>query len=219
MLISTAIQKVHKLSQGDVDYPSPGEDEFELILEGINDAINIWENVDNINWMELFSSESGTIVAGDADYALGGLAKWPASLLTIDGHPVNHQTPDVHALSAAMNPSSQHFFISGRVGARMLNIRPIPTAQDAGKIWHLDVYNSATTFESGEEAVHLQMSNPYFAIHHAISLITMEDDPSTASVHQQLANQQLDQMIIRNESNPLGTILSDQDISTSSFGR
>jgi len=218
MLIEEAIQIVHKLSQGDNDYPTSGDDDFELYLAALNAMINQWETEKNITWNELFWNETGTISSGDQDYSLDTDVKWPAGLLTIDGSPINYEKPEESHLTGALGSSARRFYVSGPVGAKVLEVRPMPGDDLNGKAWVLPCYHVATSYSTGEETAPIQMSDPYFAIHGAISLISIEDNPTLAGVHQQFADQKLEAMRIANEAKPMGSIDNHYDQTYSGFG-
>lgn len=218
MLIADAIKKVHVFSQGDIDYPTSGDDDFWRYLEGINAGINIWECEENINWMELFSTETGTLTEGEIEYSLSSTVKWPAALLTIDGTQINYQKPDESHQTEAIGSISPRFYLSGPATQKKLIIQPVPVESQDGKAWKLPVYNSATMFVTGSETTPIQMSDPYFAIHTAVALINAQKKPTLAGVHQQLANQKLRAMRIANENKPFGSIEEHYDQTYAGFG-
>ena len=218
MLIADAIKKVHVFSQGDIDYPTSGDDDYWRYLEGINAGINIWEGEDNITWMELFDTETGTLEAGETQYDLSATVKWPAALLTIDGRPINYQKPDESHQTEAIGSIAPRFFLSGPVTAKKLNVLPVPTVSQDGASWKLPVYNTATLFTTGTETTPIQMSDPYFAIHTAVALINAQKKPTLAGVHQQLANQKIGAMRIGNDNKPFGSIEDHYDQTYVGFG-
>lgn len=205
MLIIDAIRQVHTISQGDADYPTPGEDDFAVILAALNNGINVWETQDGVSWIELFDFETGAIEAGTPTYDLASPVKWPSGLLTIGGSPINYQKPEESHLTSALGSIGQRFYLSGPVTQKKLVIQPVPAQEHDGLPWVLPVYKSATFYSTGQETAPIQMSDPYFAIHFAIAQISIEDNPTLAGVHQQIANQKLSSMRIANEAKPMGS--------------
>jgi len=218
MLIARAIQIVHTLSQGDASYPTSGEDDYALILEALNTMVNQWESEKSIDWNELFTTETGSIVTDDPTYSLSENVKWPAGLLLIDGRPVNYQKPNESHLTQAVSPNTKRFFVSGPVGAKVLNVLPAPSSEYDGATWTLPCYNAATYFTTGEETDPIEMRDPYFAIHGAISLISIEDNPTLAGVHQQMADNKLEAMRIANDLKPIGSKEDHYDETYAGFG-
>lgn len=218
MLISTAIQQVHLISQGNTDYPSSGEDDYSLSLALLNNAINIWENQEGIDWAELFNTETGTITSGDFDISLSSNFKRPAGQLKIGGLLYNFNSPNEQHLTQQIDSSYKHFTVTGIQGSKVLNIYPTPGSDIDGATFYLPKYRFATTYSTGVETDHIDMSDPYFAIHYAIGQIKLEDDPTGAGVHQQIANQKLSAMRIANDSKPIGSIENNHDLTYSGFG-
>lgn len=219
MLIADAIKQVHILSQGDAEYPTSGDDDYVLILATLNAMINQWETEPNISWNELFWTETGSIVENDSDYSLDADVKWPAGLLTIDGQPINYQKPEESHLTGAFGSQAQRFYLSGPVTQKVLNIEPVPGSNLDGKTWRLPCYHTATQFVTGEETTPIQMSDPYFAIHGAIALISIEDNPTLAGVHQQMSGQKLTAMRVANEAKPFGSREDHYDQTYVGFGK
>ena len=218
MLIEEALQIVHLISQGDIDYPTSGDDEFALNLAALNALINHWETQKGISWNELYWNETGTIATNDADYTLDTDVKWPAGLLTIDGSPINYEKPEESHLTQAIGSIAKRFYLSGPVSQKMLEVRPTPDANLNGKTWVLPCYHIATRFSTGVETTPIQMSDPYYAIHGAVALINVVNNPTLAGLHQQISNEKLDAMRIANEAKPIGSTENHYDQTYSGFG-
>lgn len=218
MLIETAIQQVHLLSQGNTDYPTSGEDDFAVILASLNNAINIWENQEGIDWAELFDTETGSIVTDDGTYSLATNFKRPAGQLKIADYLYNFNSPNEHHLTEKTDSAYKHFTVTGVQGTKTLNVYPTPGSDLNGQTFYLPKYRYATTYTTGEETTHIDMSDPYFAIHFAIGQFMLEDNATVAGVHQQIANQKLTGMRIANDSKPIGSIENNDDLTYSGFG-
>lgn len=218
MLIEDAIKQVHTISQGDADYPTSGEDDFAVILAALNNGINVWETDPGISWIELFDFETGIIEAGTYIYDLSENVKWPSGLLRVGSTPINYQKPEESNLTEAISSSASRFYISGPVTLKKLVIQPVPSAEQDGLPWVLPVYLKATQYSTGTETAPIQMSDPYFAIHFAIAQISIEDNPTLAGVHQQIANEKLASMRIANEARPIGSRDVHYDQTYAGFG-
>lgn len=218
MLITTAIQQVYLLSQGNTDYPTSGDDDHALILAFLNNAINIWENQEGIDWAELFATETGTIATSDYDYSLNANFKRPAGQLKIGDYLYNFNHPNEQHLTEKVDSAYKHYTVTGVQGSKVLNVYPTPSIELNGLSFSLPKYRYATTYTTGEETTHIDMSDPYYAIHYAISQYMLEDSPQVASVHAQIANQKLIAMRIANDSKPVGSIENNDDLTYSGFG-
>jgi hypothetical protein len=62
------------------------------------------------------------------------------------------------------------------------------------------------------------MSDPYFVIHFSLANLWLPKNQTTASVHQQIADQKLNAMRIHAEILPAGTLPVNDDLGYSGFG-
>lgn len=218
MLIQTAIEQVYLLSQGNTDYPTSGDDDYALILAILNNAINIWENQEGIEWAELFDTETGTIATGDGTHNLNSNFKRPAGQLRIGDSIYNFNHPSEHHLTEKTDSAYKHYTVTGIQGTKVLNVYPTPNSDLNGLTFYLPKYRYATTYSTGAESTHIDMSDPYFAIHFAISQYMLEDNPDLAAVHQQIANQKLMAMRISESAKPIGSVENNDDLTYAGFG-
>lgn len=217
MTIEAAINATHLLSQGNTDYPTSGDDDFSLYLGYLNNAINIWQHQEGIAWNELSDVATGTIASGDATYDLPANFALPAGQLLIGSSQYQYSTVAENRQLNQYDASYPHFTITGAAGAKTLTLYPTPGDDLNGETYYLPYYKEATTYSTGEETTPLEMADPYYAIHYAVGMIMLEDNPQVASTHINLANQKLNAMRIANDVKPPGTyeVLSD---TTRGFG-
>lgn len=212
MEISSAINQVHLLSQGNTDYPSSGEDDFALYLGFINNAIGIWQHQEGIAWNELSSTATGTLASGDATYNLPADFALPAGQVFISSTHYQYSTVAENAVTSEVDGAFKRYTITGPNGAKVLTLYPTPGSAEDGLPYTLPYYKEATTFTTGAETTPLEMSDPYYAVHYAVGMVMLEDNPTVASTHIGLANQKLMSMRIHNDVKPAGTFEIHQDL-------
>lgn len=215
MTIQQALNQIHYLFQRDDSVPESGSDEFVQYTALIDNAINIWENQEGLNWSELYKTATDTIVEGDATYSLATDFRFPAGLLKVGDTEYQYQKPEENHLTSIVADTASRYTITGSLASKVLTIYPTPT--EAGS-FILPYFKTANTYLSGGVSSVIEMSDPYFVVHFALAQLWIPKNQTTASVHQQIADQKLNAMRIHAEISPIGTLPVHEDLSYSGFG-
>lgn len=219
MLIASAIEITHLLSQGNTDYPTSGDDDFALYLGYINNAIGIWQHQEGLAWSELTTTATGTITSADNSYSLPANYALPAGQLFLStGTHYQFSKPEMNAVTTHIDSSYPQFTVTGPLGTKVLTLYPTPGTAENGATYTHPYYKEATTYTTGEETTPIEMSDPYYAIHYAVGMVMLEDNPNVAGTHINLANQKLSAMRIANDVTPPGTLEVHNDMTYAGFG-
>lgn len=224
MYTETQLQQIiHRLYEGNVDYPDSTSDDYLLRRGYINDSANEWAyNSGNIMWRELFKNVSDS--DGDDTTTTAIVYDMPsdyvfmASRLSIGGNFYTFSQPQEVANRQDRN-ETRFFWITGKPNAYQLNISE---AVDAGGAIEYSYYKQPTLVTTTTDV--LDMSRPYFAVYYTLARL-YEQDLNTAmmSVYENKAKGILDEMLVANEIPPYmyGFSVPDTDWQTSgiAFGR
>lgn len=206
-------QKIHRIYQGDVEYPVDGEEDYTLRTGFINDAINDWAYNQGISWKELFinlsdapvsvggdktSSTSTTKYEAPTDFVF--ISSW-IKITNSNNTSYYYEfcPPDDVMRRLKTDSSLKFFYITGVPGSYVININsPI-----SGTIEY-SYYKRATHLVNTTDVI--EMSKPYFAIYKTVSqLYELDNRNDMVSKYTQLAKNLMDEMIIDNETVPINT--------------
>ena len=208
MTIAQALTILHKLYERNTDEPASSEADYSVRIELINQAINLWENVPEIAWSELVSTHEDTIATSDNDYSGPTDLIYPVGFLSVydsNGTPTlyGYKRPEEKHKLEKTDPSATFYYLTGGDSAKIINIRPTPTAAINGQTFKLDYYKRATIYSTGEETTPIEMGDPYFAIYFALSQLYLDDRNFEAYDDMRaIANEKLSAMRIKNEATP-----------------
>ncbi len=190
------LQTIHRMYEGDVDYPESGED-YNLRVGFVNDAINQWALVENVKWRELFKEKTGTtdgtaIITCPSDFSSMG------SFLKIDGNYYEMIKPQDLMTYQANYPSDKWFYISGGAGNYQLNVNPTP---DSGLSYSYFYYKTPTTLSSSADKA--EMSKPMYIVYFVLAkLYELDNRNDMVQLYEQKAFDVLSEMLVENESLP-----------------
>ena len=211
-------QKIHRIYQGDTDYPSSTEEDYTLRTGLINDAINDWAYNQGIYWKELFvdladaSDGDKTAVSSTEEYDPPSdfvfISSW-IKITKTDGtsYYYTYAKPDEVMKIQKIDSSKRIFWITGSNTNKKIHIlNPVD-----GTISY-SYYKQTTELSSTTDKI--EMSKPYFAIYSTVaSLYELDNRNDMVSKYSQLAKNLMDEMIIENETKPYNNsfILEDND--------
>lgn len=226
MTLDQALQKIHRAYEQNVDYPESGEDDYNLRVGLIGDAIESWGTTENINWRELYQTLSSastgdkTTTASDAVYDMPTDFVRLATTVTINGIKYEFVKPE-NVKHTIDNVLKTHFYyITGTPTAYKLNVYPTPT--ETGLAIEYMYYKQPTRPTTGTDII--PMSMPDFVVYMTLARLYEGDTNDSKTVfYEQKAKGLLDQMIIANELPPANEPLSMGDtayeLQGSAFGR
>ena len=160
--------ELHRLFDQDNDTPTPGGDEWNIRLGYLNRAIRRWENVDGIQWRELWTTSSAANTTVPANF------RFPAGYVRVV---VNGSTTHYPVLQPEhdqlfdVDTTAQYAYFTGNDKAGFtLNVNP---ALSGTYTVNFDYYKKATELTAatqGDAATEeVEMSNPDFAIYYALA--------------------------------------------------
>lgn len=164
--------------RADADIPTSADDEYTVGLRLANEAINYWENYDNVYWKELFATlqtaSTGavtTITTSTKTYAAPTAFKEAGgNVKVLDSNSYVIQTyPIIEPQEAQFKDDNAEYayFTQAVTGLFTLHINPAPTSTLNGKSIDYVYYKTATTFSTGSSTT--EMSNPYFIVHRMLA--------------------------------------------------
>lgn len=223
MTLDDILTKIHIIYEGDTTYPSSGEEDYEVRLQMINDAIDEWAYLENTYWKELFTNLSDaatgdkTATASDNEYDAPSDFRFISSFLYItDTNNIKHYykyiKQDEVINYQAEYPSGKAFYITGKPTAYKINIlNPV-----AGTI-NYSYYKTPSHLSSSTDVP--EMSNPLFIVYSVVAkLYELDNRNDLVSKYIQMANNALNQMIIENETAPFLHSTSNTELFDYNFG-
>jgi len=206
------LQYVHRTYINDTNYPSSSDDDYLLRVDFADMAINVWGAESGIEWNELVDrAYSETLVNATATYNLPADFVYPIGYVRLyqDGTPT--LIPLIRAerehLHEAADSSEKRAWITGTQGAYVLNIAPTPTTDNgmAGQTVKLDHYREPALLSALGDSAKLEMPDPWFVYHFVLGkLYSADEDFTQATYHNQLAQQKLQDMRVKNQAVPIG---------------
>lgn len=212
-------QEIHKLYAQDTSYPSSSDDDYLIRRAYLNAAIDLWENYNDTIWNELWTTHSATITSSSS-YNLPSDFKIPANYLKV--YDSSGKTPTFYPykklqdVSLSKDLSTKFFYITGKIGSKVLNINPTPDSSIIGNTLKLDYYKTATKITATTDVP--EVPDPYFLIYFTLYKLYSDDGNEQAGVMFQLANEKLRAMKIRNEAVPYYQENTLDDITFGGFG-
>ena len=198
------LQAIHRIVVGDTDYPSSGEDDYDLRLGLVNDYIKEWEDEEGTLWNELwkmasFSSTSASSydlssTVSDLNFpggfvelvsSTGGSSYWDVKKLEDVRLLTNDQTPWCYFLGNPQSGFTIYF-----------NPNCVP---GSGTI-KFPYYKQATQVTEGTDKP--EMSDITYLIHMVASQVLSTDDPGESDKHFEIGQNKLRAMKTRNMMTP-----------------
>ena len=217
MTVSEVLQQIHRLYEGNTDYPSSGSDDYNLRLGLINDAIKEWETFRQTRWKELYATTSLTTVSGTSQYSLPSDFKEIASLVYIDDLYYKIVRNDMVKSLQEADSTARFCWITGTPTAYQLNVNPEP--DESGKSIELSYYKYASSVSNDTDV--LPMSMPMFVSYWVVARLYDQDgNGAMTTYYEQKANDVMSAMIDLNENIPYeqsGSLL-DNDTNYTVFG-
>lgn len=211
MTLDQALQKIHRAYEQNVDYPTSTDDDYQLRMGLIGDAIDLWGTTENINWRELFvtlvSAATGDKVttAGDAVLDMPTDFVRLATSVTINSVVYTFVKPERVKYTIDNVALSTFCYITGTPTAYKLNVYPAPTVSSLTVEYMY--YKTPTRPTTGTDI--LPMSMPDYAIYMTLARLYEGDTRNDmVTFNEAKAKGVLDQMIIANELPPANEPLS-----------
>lgn len=190
MTLEQIQQAIHRIYEGDVDYPNSTDEDFLLRSGLINEGIARWESdEDGTLWNELFVSLEDaadgdkTVLENTSEYDAPSDYKFPAGYLRIAGTFFKL----VKAEQVHIQPTgSRYYYVTGNQSIGFtIHIIGIGESM-VGETIAYDYYKTALTLSSTTDVP--EMSNPLYLVHHTLStLFDLDGDDYRSGKHFQLA--------------------------------
>jgi hypothetical protein len=219
MTLETFQNRLHVMLEGDTDYPTDGDDDWEVRLDIANIKLTEWENKPGILWRELWTENTngGTVTAGDTTYAapvamkqIGGYVK-----LTLTGGTSSYLPvimPE-NAQKAVIN-TEKAVYVTGQPGAYILNLTWTPVTGDTeiDATISYPYYQLATLLSNTTDVI--VMSDPTWLLDATASELKKQDADPLYSVYEARSQAKMRAMKAANELLPLNnsTAISDDFI-------
>jgi hypothetical protein len=214
MTITEALQIIHRLYEGNEDYPDSTSEDYISRLEKANSAIRIWEGKLNegIFWKELFDTEAITAGGSGSDAAPADFL-FPGGSIWVGSTEYSFVRPE-KARKLIQQGAENFYWITGGKGAYKVNTYPALTSN-----FDFDYYKDALKFTTGDDTTPIEMSDPYFLIEFVLSQLYLDDDNATqAGFYMDSANEKMDAMKLANEMTPFYQDSALEDLSDNGFG-
>jgi hypothetical protein len=164
--------------RADSDVPASTDDEYTVGIRLANEAINYWENYDNVYWRELFATlqtastgATTTITTGTKTYAAPTAFKEAGgNVKVLDSNSNIIQTyPIVEPQQVQFldENADYAYFTQAVTGLFTLHINPAPTSSLNGKSIDYVYYKTATLITGSTSTT--EMANPYFIVHRMLA--------------------------------------------------
>lgn len=218
MTLDNFQQAYHFLLEGNVDTPSSSDDEYTHRTELLKMAINAWANDYGILWNELWVNLAD---ASDGDKTVSAstvIYDMPTDFKFLGGKPQTYTTSDsrtyykVYALPLAdlkKNITGKFCYVTGnKKTGYSINFLQQPTENDT-----IEYPYYKEPFEPSAGSDVIEMSDPWFAVHYALSKgHELEGDGDRAVKAIAIADEKLTNMKIINDIKPGYESNSIQDV-------
>lgn len=205
------LQKVHRIVELNVDYPSSGDDEYTLRTGLINDYVDAWDKEEGTLWNELWalasfastSASSYDISSSVSDMRFpGGFVE----LVDANGGSYKWEVIKPEEVRLRTNSSSDWDYQYTGISTRWCYFLGNP--QDGFTLYFnpsfypgagtikFPYYKKATRLTTGTDKV--EMSNPEYIVHMVASDLMAQDDPGEADKHLQIGQNMLRTMKTQN---------------------
>lgn len=215
MLINELLQIIHKLFEGNTDYPDSSSEDYISRLEKAKTAIKEWEGKmkEGTFWRELFTSGTISGTGTGQDNAPGDFL-YPASSIWIGASEYKFVRPEFARRAINSASGKKFYWFTGGRGAYKLHTYPAISGN-----FDIDYYKESATYVDGSETTPIEMSDPYYVIFMVLSQLFFDDENSAqASYYMDLANEKMDAMELNNENTPFYQSNLIDDLSDPGFG-
>ena len=218
MTIAECLVSIYKRFEKTDEAPDTSGEDYIVRMEYVNAAIDKWENELGIQWKELFSTLSQTLVSGvyDDNTGTGTLQyfKRPAGYLWIGEDKYQYVRPERVEKEVEMNAGKKIYTVTGSKGTYAIHVYPSTSGA-----FTLNYVKRAQKYSTGVETEEIEMSDPEFCIYDVLAQLYLEDDNTTqASVVQQVAGAKMDAMKLENERDPFNNNNNFPDDDFDGFG-
>lgn len=207
MTLTELLQHINILINKDTDYPTSSEEDYDVRVKLVNQAINVWGDDKGVLWNELFASLADAsdgdteLVEDQESYDCPTDFNFPlGKVRTVhdDDSTYYDRMPVTQSQLLDDDSSTYCFWITGNKDAgHDIHIHPTPDSDNAGDTISYDYYKDPTELSSGTDVI--EMSDPYFAVYWAAAELMQDELPSQADTYRQIALNKLSAMKLRND--------------------
>lgn len=201
------LKKVHRIVELNTDYPTSGEDDYDLRFGLLNDHIDAWDTEEGILWSQLWTLASFSC-SGATSYTLSGVSpvitnmRFPGGFIehvSSTGASVYWDVIKPEEVRLHTNDSySYAYFLGDPQTGFTLYFNPNLFPASGGTI-KFPYYKKATRLTTGADKP--EMSDPEFLVHSIASDVLAQDDPGESDKHLQIAQSRLRGMKTLNAMN------------------
>lgn len=189
-------QKVHRLAEVNADYPTSGDDEYDLRTGLINDKIDDWEKEEGTLWNELWAQASFASTSATSYSLVSSVAdmKFPGGFIELaptTGASIYWDVikPEDYQQHKDTQKAFAYFLGNPQAGFTLyFNTNLYP---GAGTI-KFPYYKKATRLAVSADKP--EMTDPEFIVHGVVSDILAQEDPANSDLHLEIANSKLKSM-------------------------
>lgn len=199
--LQNILEAAHRRYDGSTDYPTDGDNDYDVRIGVINDLIAIWD-AEPVEWNELFvlgytmSAVAGKIQSLPSDF------RKPLGSVYVEGEEYTYVRPADIKKTLDDNDSAKFYSIYGKPGSRTLYFSQSLTLNDEIEF---DYYKTATALANPTDVP--DMSDTMYLYNGLVAFLYEQDariDKSTE--YENKMTDSLHNMIIANEVNPEGNI-------------
>lgn len=187
------LKMTHRKAEGNVDYPTSGEDDYTLRLGLINDYISVWEREEGTLWNELWKVASFAST-GATSYALSSSVadmRFPGGYVEVvdtSGASLYWDVIPVEEVRLKTNNGDRYCYFTGdpQNGFTLyFNTNQYPS----GGTIKFPYYKKANWLANASDKP--EMSDPMYLVHAVTSDLKSSDDPGESDKQWQLAQSRL----------------------------
>lgn len=196
MTLTEAQQLLHSLLEFNTDYPSEGDEDWEVRTQLFNSAIRTWENLEGVQWRELFADLSDAsdgdteTEANEATYDAPSDFRAPAGFLTLgtgDSAVYYQQLPE-YKKALDWSASDKFYYLTGNQATGFkVHLHPTPTTVAT---INYPYYKQAASLSDTTDA--FEMADPEFAVYWALA--KLQEEEGGGDIALQIAQQKLNAM-------------------------
>lgn len=191
------VQAVHRITEGDVDYPTSTDDDYTLIKDLSNDYLHLWESEEGTLWNELWG-EASFASTGATSYSLSSSVsdmRYPGGYVYLDpGEGATLYWKVIKPEEAQLKQDNSEYwcyFTGNQFAGFTLVFNPNIYPSSGGTI-KFPYYKKVTELSTGASKV--PMSDPYYVVHGVASNIIGSEDPGESNKQFQLSQSRLKAM-------------------------
>lgn len=175
MTLEQLIQAVHAKYSGDTDYPTDGDDEWDLYKDLLNNGVNRWET-EGVDWDELYVTGTTTVSTGDTQITA------PTGFVRL-GSKVKVYSGDQYVEYKIIHPGdvrrqgsgSRYAFVTGNPkDGFKINLNPAVESEHDGWSVSYIYYKQATKLSATSDIS--ECPDPYFLVDMAVSELKKIDE-------------------------------------------